>query len=258
MSIVKNLKKPVLIGVAMTAPLFFSGCAALIVGAGAGAAGAIIGSDSRTVSTMAYDQQIEGKAQDILNNNQELANSDDFAIDVYSMSGNVLVVGQTVNKPYLDWCLREIAKLDYVRHVYNYATIGKPISATDTANDSYITSKVKGLLLISKDISSGRFKVVTENANVYLMGYVTEDEAKRAVNQTLTVPGVRKIYTIFDYMNQTSLSKSGQRPIEVVPTRVENKSYVGNSTYVPPVSSDDNGGAMIVDDMSSTPALDQY
>lgn len=252
MKLINNLQKPLLVGALVSMPIFFSGCAALLVGAGAGAAGTIIGSDSRTVDTMAYDQKIEGRASEILKNNSELSHPDVFSVDVISMSGNVLIVGQTTNKPYLDWCLKEISKLDYVRKVYNYVTIEKPISATDTANDTYITSKVKGLLLISKGISSGRFKVVTEKGNVYLMGYVTEDEAKRAVNQTLTVPGVRKIYTIFDYMNQGSLHESGNKPIVVTPTKV------GSSNYVAPVDPADNGGAMIVDDMSSSQAMDQY
>ena len=38
--------------------VLFSGCAAVMVGAASGTAGAVVASDSRTVNTMMYDETI--------------------------------------------------------------------------------------------------------------------------------------------------------------------------------------------------------
>ena len=114
----------------------------------------------------------------------------------------MLITGQTINKDYIKWCVKQIEKLEHVRQVYNYATLQKPVPASVISSDSYITSKIRTQLLFGKDINSNRFKVVTENGNVYLMGIVTKDESKRAINTVLGISGVRKVYHIFDYMEK--------------------------------------------------------
>ena len=195
-----NLLKLIAIGAFCSVPFIMSGCAAVAVGAATGTTGAIIGSDSRTIDSMFYDETIEQNAYKIFKENEKLSKKDDFSVSVISMSGNVLLVGQTINSEYFNSCLEKIKRLDYVRKVYNFVTFKQPVSAGVTANDTYITSKIKTKLLFGENIRSGRFKVVTEDSMVYLLGYVTRDEAIRAVNEVQKIDGVKKIYTIFDYM----------------------------------------------------------
>ncbi len=45
-----------------------------------------------------------------------------------------------------------------------------------------------------------RVKVVTERANVYLMGLVTRAEAEAAVQVTRSVPGVVRVIKVFEYI----------------------------------------------------------
>lgn len=242
------------LSVALSMPFVFSGCAAVVVGAGAGTAGAVIGSDSRTIESMTYDESIEQKASEILKTNKLLSDSKVFNVSVVSMSGNVLLVGQTTDTSYLKWCINEIQKLDYVRKVYNYVENKPPVSASTMASDTYITTKVKSKLLFGENIKSGRFKVVTEDGVVYLMGYVTEDEANRAVNLTTTVDGVKSIYKIFDYIvNYPTQQSQGYKndPIDVYVVDSEKAVNTSNSsTYVAPASVNDNGGAVLVEDNS--------
>ena len=45
--------------------VLFSGCAAVMVGAASGTAGAVVASDSRTVNTMMYDETIEQEGNEV-------------------------------------------------------------------------------------------------------------------------------------------------------------------------------------------------
>ena len=238
--------------------VLFSGCAAVMVGAASGTAGAVVASDSRTVNTMMYDETIEQEGNEVLYSNKLLSGKEDFKVSIYSMSGNVLLTGQTTNQDYLNWCISQIRTHDYVRQIYNYVTNQKPVSMSVQASDAYITSALRSKLLFGKGISSSRFKVVTENGEVFLMGFVNPDEAKRAVNLAASTDGVRKVYTIFDYMtNEAILTEKPQSSESLNVRRVDvntgaatapvyNTPAANNSTYITPVDQSANGGAAIV------------
>ena len=244
-----------------------NGCVLAVAGAMGAGAGAAVGSDSRTVDTMVDDEIIEQRAAEIIKTNPLLSDRSLFNVSVYSVSGNVLLVGQTLHMEYLNWCITEFKKLDYIRHIYNYVENRKPVSMATMTGDSYITSKIKAKMLLGQDIKSGRFKVVTEDGNVFLMGYVTRDEANRAVNVAKTVDGVTRVYTIFDYFDYPETYAQGYKREEIVIEPVDASSSGGyaaqsyrpapqavmiqpanSSSYVIPAASGDNGGAILVDD----------
>ncbi len=244
------------------------GCAVLFAGAAGAGAGAMVASDSRTVENMVNDETIEQAAAEVLRSNKILSDSSVFSVSAYSMSGNVLLAGQTTNSDYLAWCVSQIEKLDYVRRVFNYVEIMPPVSPSVVASDSYITSQIRAHLLFADKVRSGRFKVVTENSVVFLMGLVMKDEANRAVNLVSSYQNVKKVVTIFDYItDQPELKETGYTTtdniqIERVDSNTQQYQTQGSSsTYVEPVSSDMNGGAVIVDDSSYLPpdtALEGY
>jgi osmotically-inducible protein OsmY len=66
-------------------------------------------------------------------------------------------------------------------------------------NDSWLTGRVKTALVVSGTVDPTRFKVVTERANVYLMGLVTSAEATEAVMIVRSVPGVVRVIKVFEY-----------------------------------------------------------
>ena len=68
------------------------------------------------------------------------------------------------------------------------------------ANDSWITGRVKSAMLTSGTIDATKIKVVTERANVYLMGLVSRSEAEAAVAITRSVPGVVRVIKVFEYL----------------------------------------------------------
>lgn len=236
-------------------PFILNGCVLAVASTGATTA---VSSDSRNIDTMVDDEMIEQKASEILKTNHLLSDEQLFSVSVYSVSGNVLMVGQTVHKEYIDWCVSEIKKLDSVRKIYNYVEYRKPVEFSVVSSDSYITSKIRTKLLFGEKISSGHFKVVTENSNVYLMGYVTRDESNRAVNVAKSVDGVQKVYTIFDYFDYptTPDRADGKDNIEIEvvdvsqPAQASSSGAANSSSYVAPASSSDNGGASLVNDSS--------
>lgn len=258
----KSWKKLALVGACCVAmPLMLNGCG-LIIAAGAGGAGvAAVQQDSRSIYNMAYDEGIEQNAYSFIKSNSVLSKPEDLRIAVTAFNGNVLITGQTINRDYLKWVVKQIEGLEHVRKVYNYATLQKPVPSTVVSSDALITSKIKTQLLFGKDINSNRFKVITENGNVFLMGIVNRDESKRAINTVLGIDGVRKVYHIFDYIDDTVYKGNGaqvEEKITVSPQKGSASDYQKpqrNSSYVPPVQNQQNGGAYIMDEpMDSGPS----
>lgn len=258
----KSWKKLALVGACCVAmPLMLNGCG-LIIAAGAGGAGvAAVQQDSRSIYNMAYDEGIEQNAYRFIKSNSVLSKPEDLRIAVTAFNGNVLITGQTINRDYLKWVVKQIEGLEHVRKVYNYATLQKPVPSTVVSSDALITSKIKAQLLFGKDINSNRFKVITENGNVFLMGIVNRDESKRAINTVLGIDGVRKVYHIFDYIDDTVYKGNGaqvEEKITVSPQKGSSSDYQKpqrNSSYVPPVQNQQNGGAYIMDEpMDSGPS----
>ncbi len=231
-------------------PLMLNGCITAMVAGGTAGTAAIIGSDSRTVDRQMYDEQIEQDAINILTNDRRRSDSKVFHVEAIAVNGNLLLAGETTDTEYLNWCIGEIKKVQYLRKVYNYVQNKPPVSSSVTANDAFITSKVKSALLFGEKINSGRFKVFTEDSTVYLLGYVTKDESVRAINQVRKISGVKRIVHIFDYMSTTANSSS---PVTVVndnsSSSVKYQPQTSSTSYAQEVQgSVDNGGAVLLED----------
>jgi osmotically-inducible protein OsmY len=183
-----------LAGIAALA-LVLGGCAAAIVtGAGAGVMAA---EDRRTVATMTEDESIELKTL------QRVADKvpGNVHLNVTSYNRIVLLTGEAPN----DNARREIERIaksvDNVRGVTNEMTIGPPTSMTSRANDSYVTSKVKARFVDASRFNALHVKVVTENAVVFLLGLVKRQEAKDAIEIARTTEGVKRVVTVFEYLD---------------------------------------------------------
>jgi len=67
-------------------------------------------------------------------------------------------------------------------------------------NDHRITTRVKTAIATSAPAEFSCIKVVTEKANVYLLGLVTPEEADIAVEATRSVTGVVRVIKVFEYL----------------------------------------------------------
>jgi len=184
--------KPLAVLLSLAAVLLLAGCPAAIIGGGAVAYGTI--EDRRTSGTMMDDSSIESG----INRSVRERYGENTHVNVTSFNRSVLLTGEIPE----DARRAEIEKMAQgagnVRNITNELQVGAPSSMGARANDSYITTKVKGRLLDSNKVNPIHVKVVTEAGVVYLMGIVTEQEAADAVEVARNTGGVVKVVRIFD------------------------------------------------------------
>ena len=176
--------------------VLLQGCAAAVV---AGTASAVTAAnDRRTIGSQIDDNNIEIKASIAISEDERL---NKFAhISVISVNGVVLMVGQVPNQEMKNQAFKTIENLSGIRKIHNQLRIGSNIGITTQTHDSWLTSKVKAQLLAAENFSSNNIKVVTENAEVYLMGLVSDTEANQAVNIARNISGVERVVKVFEYL----------------------------------------------------------
>jgi osmotically-inducible protein OsmY len=158
-----------------------------------------ISSDTKKRSLGAWidDQAIETMVEvNIKKADQFLRQS---RVKAVSFNGMVLLVGQVMNEKLKDIAGVTAQELDRVNKVYNQIEIKPNITLKQQSNDSWITTKVKSMLLKNKEIGSTKIKVITEDATVYLLGLVTRVEANRAIAIAREITGVRKVINLLEY-----------------------------------------------------------
>lgn len=179
-----------------------SGCAAPVL-MGAAAAGAVaVNQDERSAGTIAADETIELKAADIAERDAQLEQS--AHLNFTCVNGVVLITGEAPASEPLEKVKAEIAKLDKVREVRNEVVIGPVSSMGSRSQDSWITTKVKSRMVAEKNLRTNRFKVITEQQTVYLMGVVTKHEGFVAATIARDIEGVKRVVKMFEYTDQAN------------------------------------------------------
>lgn len=172
------------------------GCAAVAVVAVT--TGASMATDRRSIGNQIDDQTIEVEAYNGIVKNKSL--NDNTNLHVISVNGSVLVIGQAPTTHLRDQALAVINKINGVVRIHNQVRIGHITSITTQTNDVWLTSKVKSALFSSDKVNGNKIKVITENAEVFLMGLVTKEEADMAINITRNISGVNRVYKAFEYL----------------------------------------------------------
>jgi osmotically-inducible protein OsmY len=172
------------------------GCAAAVVGGAA--VGASVAVDRRTTGVYVSDQEIELKALERLNKAYPQKTN---SISATSYNRQVLLTGQVQDDATRIGAVNLVKAIPDVRTVFDELSVGTVSSFSTDASDATITSNVKARLLADDKVPSGTIKVVTESGVVYLMGLVTEAEAKEAAAVTSSSTGVAKVVTLFEYIN---------------------------------------------------------
>lgn len=67
-----------------------------------------------------------------------------------------------------------------------------------------ITTKVKSALLTDSELNGVKVKVITEDSEVFLFGYVTAEQANRATDIARNISGVKQVIKGFLYGETTS------------------------------------------------------
>ncbi|MCL1125572.1 division/outer membrane stress-associated lipid-binding lipoprotein [Shewanella surugensis] len=183
-------------------PFFLSlfllqGCAgALVVGA---VSGAMVANDERPVSTQLDDTNANFNIASALSSQVDLKNQANISAVV--MNNNVLLIGQAPSSMLRNKAISVVKGLGLGGKIHNQIRIGNPTSFTTRSNDSWITTKVKGRMLSEQNLDMTNIKVITENGEVFLIGYVAKEQADLAVEVARNTSGVRKVIKVFEYVD---------------------------------------------------------
>ena len=192
------MKQTLIFSAVMAGALALQGCVPMVIGAGGAAAYSSL-EDRRTTGTQIDDESIEVRASNRI--------GDRFGstvhVNVTSYGRQALLTGEVPDDKARTEVEKIVRAVPTVRDVTNDLQIAGISSYGARANDSYLTTKVRGGLLDTKRVSPVHLKVVTEAGVVYLMGIVTEAEADEAVNIARNTGGVRKVVKVFEYCQPT-------------------------------------------------------
>lgn len=172
-----------------------SGCAEAIIGGLA--TGGVIANDKRTLGATVEDQQIEMAARKLARKNPNITQGLHLSFTSYNRV--LLITGQVIDpsrKARLDDLLRAIPNL---RRIHNELTVAAPSSWPNRVSDSYITAKVKSRLVLEKGINPNRFKVVSENGRVFMLGLCSRKAGDHAALVARRTAGVQSVVTLYEY-----------------------------------------------------------
>ena len=175
-----------------------TGCTALAVGGVA--AGGLAIADRRTVGAQTDDQSMEMaiKSQSMSYFKQQ--GSANSTVSATSYNRNILLTGVVANEEEKQAIERLARAQASVREVYNYIDVGT--AYTMSVKDSWITSKVRTVLLNPKGYSPTHIKVVTYNGVTYVMGVLTPAEQNAVNHEISTTTGVQKVVTLYETFEQ--------------------------------------------------------
>lgn len=193
----------------LSAALLASACAPLVVG-GAMVGSAMMVTDRRTSGTQVEDQGIELKAATRL---REQFGSR-IHVNINSYNRVALITGEVPSEAERANVERVVAQVENIKSVLNELAIAPASSLGSRSNDLALASKIKLSLIDARDLVSNAFYVVVERGTVYLMGRVTEREARRASDIVRGVSGVQKVVRAFEVISEEELARITPKPKE--------------------------------------------
>ena len=215
-----NLSSPrrASLAAALVAASLLSACVPVLIG-GAAVSGSMVASDRRTTGTQVEDQAIEVKA----GNAVTALMGDRANVNITSYNLVVLLTGEVPTAADKAAVEKAVSQTEHVRSIVNDLAVMPNSSLSARSNDSILTGKVKATFVDASDLYANSIKVVTERGVVYLMGRVTEAEAKRAVELTRSVGGVQKVVRVFEILTPAEVAALKPAAPASAPTAAEAK-----------------------------------
>ena len=173
------------------APLMFGG----VIG------GAMVASDRRTTGIQVEDETIEQRSATAIREN--FGSKEHISITSYNRQ--VLITGEVSSDTVRRQVESLIGRVENVRAVVNELAIGPASSVSERASDTLLVAKVKASMVDTEDVFANVYKVVGERGTIYLMGRVTQREAKRATDVVRGVSGVKRVVRVFEYITEDEL-----------------------------------------------------
>ena len=181
--------------------LGLASCAAPIIFGGV-MGGAMVASDRRTTGIQVEDEMIEQRSATAIRENFGSKEH----VNITSYNRQVLITGEVSSDAVKRQIESLIRKIENVRtDVVNELAIGPASSVGERASDVLLVAKVKASMVDTEDVFANVYKVVGERGTIYLMGRVTQREAKSATDVVRGVGGVKRVVRVFEYITEDEL-----------------------------------------------------
>ena len=197
-----NMKLSLAAAALITALPLLQGCVPAAIATGA-AVGVMSAHDRRSTGVQTDDESSEWKAAQRIPEKFKAFSHVNFT----AYNRRVLITGEVPNEEAKSIIGEQTKQLQGVSEIFNELTIAPASTLGNRSNDSYITSKLKARLVDSNQVSANHIKVVTERSVAYLMGIVTEREAKVAVAVARTTDGVRKVVNVMEVVSEADVRR---------------------------------------------------
>jgi|APTNR8051073442_1049403.scaffolds.fasta_scaffold03799_10 osmotically-inducible protein OsmY len=203
----RNLKPAIAASALVIGLPLLAGCVPAVIATGA-TVGVMSAQDRRSTGVQTDDEVIEWKAAQSVPERYAAAAHVNFT----SFNQRLLITGEVPSEEARTAIGQQAAQVLGVREVFNETTVGPASSLSVRSNDSYLTSKVKARLVDEKTLSATHVKVLTESGVTYLMGIVSDREAKVAVTIARTTEGVRKVVNVMEVRSDAEISRLSTMP----------------------------------------------
>jgi len=178
------------------------GCFPII--AGTGIYSAMVLADRRPISVTTIDRGIQLELDASLKN--KVGTNAHINVSVFNQK--VLLTGEVPNQSYKDLAIKEVSKQENVKKVFDELKITGSSSTEDRLIDSTLYSLIKAKFVATSDIPSNSMKIVVEAKRVYLMGVVTELEAKAAATvASRASDSVKEVVKLMDIISEEEKKK---------------------------------------------------
>lgn len=179
-------------------------------------AGALAIADRRTIATQTVDEEIEIKGEVRIRDQF----GDKVHINVTSYNRKVLLTGEATSPTLKSEVVEVVRGLPNIDAIIDEIQLAATATLTGRSNDSYITTKVKARFVEASKFGANHVKVVTEAGSVYLLGLVTEQESRDAIEIARTTSGVRKVINLMEIIGADqarALDQPAAAPVETRP-----------------------------------------
>ena len=175
---------------------------AAVIASGAGIGYVLLQSHTRTVRSYWNDNQLDRAiTREIKRDSQLLTVAGDVIhVNVTVFNGVVLLTGEVPMQKQIARIIDIANSYSSSRQVINRIELAGKSNLNSRANDVLLTTQVRASLLDSEYLNGHKIKVVTERANVYLLGIVTRHESDIAAEIASSVSGVVRVVKVFEYL----------------------------------------------------------
>lgn len=207
--------------VILCAALSMSGCAGLFIAGAATTANLV--TDTRTTKEIWQDNNIEFEVAAIGNKAPFKGKA---RVVASSYNGTVVLMGQAPTQELINEFESKAREVNGVKNIHNQIKQKEPLSVTQISHDSWITTKVKSALLTDSELNGVKVKVITEDSDVFLFGYVTPEQSERATEITRNISGVKQVIKGFQYGDEKPLEVEEPEAANTVPAETEKETQV--------------------------------